>query len=72
MLGKVDLFDGEGFCLGPSSGVNVAGAMRLARDLGPGHTIVTVLCDGGQRYQSRAYNPDFLREKGLPLPGWLI
>ena len=66
-----DLLDLEGLCLGPSSGVNVAGAMRLAKDLGPGHTIVTVLCDSGSRYQSKAFNPDFLREKGLPLPSWL-
>ena len=66
-----DLLDGEGLCLGPSSGVNVAGAIRLAKDLGPGHTIVTVLCDSGSRYQSKAFNPEFLREKGLPLPSWL-
>ncbi len=66
-----DLLDLEGLCLGPSSGVNVAGAMRLAKNLGPGHTIVTVLCDSGSRYQSKAFNPDFLREKGLPLPCWL-
>ena len=66
-----DLLDGEGLCLGPSSGVNVAGAIRLAKDLGPGHTIVTILCDSGSRYQSKAFNPDFLREKGLPLPSWL-
>jgi len=66
-----DLLDLEGLCLGPSSGVNVAGAMRLAKDLGPGHTIVTILCDSGSRYQSKAFNPDFLREKGLPLPSWL-
>jgi len=61
----------EGFCLGPSSGVNVAGAIRLARDLGPGHTIVTILCDLGYRYQSKLFNPAFLRSKGLPVPPWL-
>ncbi len=61
----------EGLCLGPSSGVNVAGAKRLARDLGPGHTIVTVLCDYGTRYQSKLFNPEFLRSKGLPTPSWL-
>ena len=61
----------EGLCLGGSSGVNVAGAIRLAKELGPGHTIVTVLCDGGQRYQSKLFNPAFLREKGLPAPDWL-
>ncbi len=61
----------EGLCLGGSSGVNVAGAIRLARDLGPGHTIVTVLCDYGMRYQSKMFNPRFLREKGLPVPPWL-
>jgi cysteine synthase A len=61
----------EGLCLGGSSGINVAGAVRLARDLGPGHTIVTVLCDFGTRYQSRLFNPEFLRSKNLPLPQWL-
>jgi cysteine synthase A len=61
----------EGLCLGASSGVNVAGAMRMARELGPGHTIVTVLCDVGARYQSRLFNPDWLREKQLPLPPWM-
>lgn len=61
----------EGLCLGGSSGVNVAGAMRMARDMGPGHTIVTVLCDPGSRYQSKVYNPDFLDEKGLFVPDWL-
>jgi cysteine synthase A len=61
----------EGLCLGGSSGINVAGAMQLARQLGPGHTIVTVLCDSGTRYQSKLYNPDFLRGKGLPVPAWL-
>ena len=66
-----DLLGEEGLCLGGSSGINVAGAIRLARDLGPGHTIVTILCDGGQRYQSKLFNPEFLEEKGLPAPGWL-
>jgi cysteine synthase A len=61
----------EGLCLGGSTGINVAGAIRLARQLGPGHTIVAVLCDFGQRYQSKLYNPAFLREKGLPVPEWL-
>ncbi|MCR9112159.1 MAG: cysteine synthase A [Rhodobacteraceae bacterium] len=66
-----DLLEHEGLCMGASSGVNIAGAMRMARDMGPGHTIVTVLCDYGTRYQSKLFNPDFLREKGLPVPGWL-
>ncbi len=66
-----DLLEQEGLCLGGSSGVNVAGAMRLARHLGPGKTIVTILCDGGTRYASKLYNPDFLRSKGLPVPAWL-
>lgn len=66
-----DLLAEEGLCLGGSSGVNVAGAMRLARDLGPGHTIVTVLCDYGTRYQSKLFNPEFLHSKGLPVPEWL-
>ena len=66
-----DLLAEEGLCMGASTGVNVAGAMRMARELGPGHTIVTILCDYGTRYQSKLYNPAFLREKGLPLPGWL-
>jgi len=61
----------EGLCLGGSSGINVAGAIQLARELGPGHTIVTLLCDSGTRYQSKLYNPDFLRSKGLPVPDWL-
>jgi cysteine synthase A len=61
----------EGLCLGGSSGINVAGAIRLARELGPGHTIVTVLCDYGTRYQSKMFNPGFLRSKGLPVPSWL-
>ncbi|MPZ11377.1 MAG: cysteine synthase A [Kiloniellaceae bacterium] len=66
-----DLLEQEGLCLGVSSGVNVAGALRLAKQLGPGHTIVTILCDGGMRYQSKLFNPAFLREKGLPVPAWL-
>ena len=66
-----DLVQHEGLCLGGSSGVNVAGAIRLARDLGPGKTIVTVLCDNGSRYQSKLFNPAFLREKGLPTPPWI-
>lgn len=66
-----DLLQNEGLCLGASSGVNVAGAIRLARELGPGHTIVTILCDFGTRYQSKLFNPDFLKEKGLPVPDWL-
>jgi cysteine synthase len=61
----------EGLCLGGSSGINIAGAIRLARDLGPGHTIVTILCDYGTRYQSRLFNPGFLRSKDLPVPEWL-
>jgi len=66
-----DLLANEGLCLGGSSGINIAGAMKLARDLGPGHTIVTILCDYGTRYQSKLYNPDFLKSKGLPVPDWL-
>ncbi|WP_062762509.1 cysteine synthase A [Falsirhodobacter sp. alg1] len=66
-----DLLEDEGLCLGGSSGINIAGAMRLARELGPGHTIVTILCDYGNRYQSKLFNPEFLKEKGLPVPEWL-
>jgi cysteine synthase len=66
-----DLLEHEGLCLGGSTGVNVAGAIRLAHELGPGHTIVTVLCDHGARYWSKLFNPAFLRSKGLPVPGWL-
>lgn len=66
-----DLIKTQGLVLGGSSGINVAAAIRVARDLGPGHTIVTILCDGGQRYQSKLFNPDFLREKNLPVPDWL-
>jgi cysteine synthase len=66
-----DLLEHEGLCLGGSSGINVAGAVRLAKELGPGHTIVTVLADYGTRYQSKLFNPQFLREKKLPVPAWL-
>ena len=66
-----DLIEKEGICLGGSSGINIAGAIRLAKDLGPGHTIVTILCDYGNRYQSKLFNPEFLDSKGLPVPGWL-
>jgi cysteine synthase len=66
-----DLLKHEGLFLGGSSGINVAGAIRLARDLGPGHTIVTILCDGGQRYASKLFNPEFLRSKNLPTPDWI-
>ncbi len=66
-----DLLEHEGLCLGGSSGINVAGAIRLAKQMGPGHTIVTVLCDYGTRYQSKLFNPEFLRSKNLPVPGWL-
>ena len=66
-----DLLAEEGLCLGGSSAINVAGAIRLARDLGPGKTIVTILADSGQRYQSKLWNPEFLRAKGLPVPRWL-
>ncbi|MCR9085783.1 MAG: cysteine synthase A [Rhodobacteraceae bacterium] len=66
-----DLLRDEGLVLGGSSGINIAGAIRMARDLGPGHTIVTILCDYGTRYQSKLFNPEFLRSKGLPCPDWL-
>jgi cysteine synthase A len=66
-----DLLEQEGLCLGGSTGINVAGAIRLARELGPGHTIVTVLCDYGTRYQTRLFNPEFLRSKNLSVPAWL-
>jgi cysteine synthase A len=66
-----DLLEHEGLCVGGSSGINVAGAMRMAREMGPGHTIVTVLCDYGTRYQSKLFNPEFLAEKNLPVPDWL-
>jgi len=66
-----DLLQHEGLCMGGSTGVNVAGAIRMARQMGPGHTIVTILCDYGTRYASKLFNPDFLRGKGLPVPEWL-
>ena len=66
-----DLLEHEGLCLGGSSGINVAGAIRMAREMGPGHTIVTILCDYGNRYQSKLFNPDFLASKNLPVPAWL-
>jgi cysteine synthase A len=66
-----DLLEHEGLCMGGSTGVNVAGAIRLAKQMGPGHTIVTILCDYGTRYQSKMFNPQFLREKHLPVPHWL-
>ncbi|MES2894710.1 MAG: cysteine synthase A [Pseudomonadota bacterium] len=72
MLGVIyDLVEHEGLVMGGSTGINVAGAIRMAKDLGPGHTIVTVLCDQGSRYQSKIFNPTFLAERGLPIPGWL-
>ena len=66
-----DLLEHEGLCLGGSSGINVAGAIRLAKEMGPGHTIVTILADSGTRYQSKLFNPAFLRSKNLPVPAWL-
>ncbi len=66
-----DIAEHEGLVLGGSTGINVAGAIRVARDLGPGHVVVTMLCDYGNRYQSKLFNPAFLREKGLPVPRWL-
>jgi cysteine synthase A len=66
-----DLLEHEGLCLGGSSGINIAGAIRLANELGPGHTIVTILADYGNRYQSKLFNPEFLRQKGLPVPAWM-
>ena len=71
-VGQVfDLVRDEGLVMGGSTGVNVAGAVRMARELGPGHTIVTVLCDYGNRYASKLFNPEFLRSKHLPVPDWL-
>lgn len=67
-----DLLKHEGLCLGGSSGINVAGAIQLAKKMGPGHTIVTVLADFGTRYQSKLFNPEFLKSKGLPYPDWLV
>jgi cysteine synthase A len=66
-----DLIRHEGMCLGGSSAINIAGAVRMAREMGPGHTIVTILCDYGNRYQSKLFNPDFLRSKNLPYPAWM-
>jgi cysteine synthase len=66
-----DLLQDEGICMGGSTGINIAGAIRMAREMGPGKTIVTILCDYGSRYQSKLYNPQFLKEKGLPVPEWL-
>lgn len=66
-----DLMQEEGLCLGTSSGINIAGAIRLAKELGPGHNLVTVLCDLGTRYKGKLFNPPFLAEKGLPQPHWL-
>jgi len=67
-----DLLAHEGLCMGGSTGINIAGAIRMAREMGPGHTIVTMLCDYGNRYQSKLFNPAFLKEKGLPAPPWLV
>jgi len=66
-----DLLIHEGLSVGTSAGINVAAAIRVAKDLGPGHTVVTILCDGGARYQSKLFNPVFLRGKALPVPAWL-
>jgi len=66
-----DLLKEEGICVGGSSGVNVMAAIKVAQRLGPGHTVVTVLCDWGHRYQSKLFNPSFLQERGLPVPDWL-
>ena len=66
-----DVLIHEGLSVGTSSGINIAAAIRVAKAMGPGHTVVTVLCDGGSRYQSKLFNPAFLREKGLPVPPWM-
>jgi cysteine synthase A len=71
LLAIYDLVEHEGLVMGGSTGINVAGAIRMAQDMGPGHTIVTILCDHGSRYQSKIYNPLFLKEKGLPCPPWI-
>ncbi|MBP7817713.1 MAG: cysteine synthase A [Phenylobacterium sp.] len=71
LLAIYDMVEHEGLVMGGSTGINVAGAIRMAKGLGPGHTIVTILCDQGSRYQSKIYNPEFLKERGLPVPGWL-
>ena len=67
-----DLLEHEGLCMGGSTGINIAGAIRMAKQIGPGHTIVTILCDYGTRYQSKLFNPEFLRSKNLPVPHWLV
>ena len=67
-----NLLKHEGICLGGSSAINIAGAVQMAKELGPGHTIVTILCDYGDRYLSKIYNPTFLRRQGLPAPDWII
>ena len=66
-----DVLINEGLSVGTSAGINIAAAIRVAKAMGPGHTIVTILCDGGARYASKLFNPPFLREKGLPVPGWM-
>ena len=66
-----DLMQNEGLYLGGSTAINVSGAVAMAREMGPGYCIVTILCDSGQRYQSKVWNPEFLRSKNLPVPGWL-
>ena len=71
LLAIYDLVEHEGLVMGGSTGINVAGAIRMAQDMGPGHTVVTVLCDHGQRYQSKIFNPLFLAERGLPTPPWI-
>ena len=71
VTGITDLLEQEGLCLGGSTGINIAGAIHLAKQLGPGKTIVTILCDSGNRYQSKLFNPAFMRSKNLPVPEWL-
>ena len=71
LLAIYDLVEHEGLVMGGSTGINVAGAIHMAKELGPGKTIVTLLCDHGQRYQSKIYNPEFLKERGLPAPAWM-
>ena len=66
-----DVLIHEGLSVGTSAGINIAAAVRVAKAMGPGHTVVTILCDGGSRYQSKLFNPDFLRSKGLPVPHWI-
>jgi cysteine synthase A len=67
-----DLLEHEGLCMGGSTGINIAGAIRMAKKMGPGHTIVTVLCDYGTSFQSKLFKPVFLRSKNLPVPHWLV